>query len=265
MNEAAAQRLLNHLMGIIEQIVYFPSRSLKQIRTLPANEEYEAIYSYNRMEHHSTAQETIHQLIEKQVIKTPDRVALECGEQALTYHELNKKVNQLAWSLRKMGVKEESLVGIMVNCSMEMVIGSLAILKAGGAYLPIDPSYPLDRKEYIVRDSGIELLLTVSPLNETTSLPCSMICIEDEQWYAGEASNPRTSVVPGNLAYCIYTSGTTGNPKGVLLEHRNIVGYLKWAAKTYVKNENSNFPLYSSLGFDLTVTSLFTPLLLDIP
>ncbi|WP_179090402.1 non-ribosomal peptide synthetase/type I polyketide synthase [Paenibacillus sp. FSL R7-0337] len=261
LNEAAAQRLLNHLMGIIEQIVYFPSRSLKQIRTLPANEEYEAIYSYNRMEHHSTAQETIHQLIEKQVIKTPDRVALECGEQALTYHELNKKVNQLAWSLRKMGVKEESLVGIMVNCSMEMVIGSLAILKAGGAYLPIDPSYPLDRKEYIVRDSGIELLLTVSPLNETTSLPCSMICIEDEQWYAGEASNPRTSVVPGNLAYCIYTSGTTGNPKGVLLEHRNIVGYLKWAAKTYVKNENSNFPLYSSLGFDLTVTSLFTPLI----
>ncbi len=142
-----------------------------------------------------------------------------------------------------------------------MVIACLAVLKAGGAYVPVDPDYPPERIEYLLQDSGVNLPLTEDIEGLVYSYDGVKIDITDQSLYQGNDSNLVKHYGPQDIAYCIYTSGTTGRPKGVLVKHLGLENYISWAAEQYVRGDNRDFALYTSLSFDLTVTSIFTPLI----
>lgn len=203
----------------------------------------------------------IFELFEDQVEKTPNNIALELGGKKLTYKDLNEKSNQLARKLRARHINSESLVGIMLKHSFEMVIGIMAVLKAGGAYVPIDSEYPKERINYILSDTKIKLLLTMSGTMISEQYNGETIYLDDSALFEGDTSNLLCKNTSSDLAYVIYTSGSTGKPKGVMVTHYGLANYIKWANKVYVNGETLNFPLYSSISFDLTVTSIYTPLI----
>ena len=145
---------------------------------------------------------------------------------ALSYRELNERANQLARYLQRSGVGSEVLVGILMQRSVEMIVAVLGILKAGGAYVPLDPTYPLERLAFMVRDSGLQMLLTQERLGEVAGEYAGETLSLNEQWdsIAGESTeNLASSVQPESLAYVIYTSGSTGRPKGVMIQQRSVI------------------------------------------
>jgi amino acid adenylation domain-containing protein len=205
-----------------------------------------------------------HQLFEQQVERDPDAIAVVFNEQRLSYRELNQRANQIAHYLRRLGVGPDRLVGVCLQRSPEMVAGLLGVWKAGGAYVPLDPSYPQERLSFMVEDAAVQVLLTekrcehlFSPAHEKT------VCL-DSDWptIAQESqSNLDSRSTPSNLAYVMYTSGSTGTPKGAMILQSGLVNYLTWAIKTYGVKAGGAVPVHSSISFDLTVTSLYTPLL----
>ena len=176
-------------------------------------------------------QECIHQLFEQQVERTPQVIAVIQEQEQISYESLNEKANQLAHYLQQQGISPEKLVGICVERSVEMVIVLLGILKAGGGYVPLDPQYPPERLEYMIRDTQMSVIVTqsylVDKLAQNLSQDITIICIDrDWQQISQQASeNPSTEVKSENLAYAIYTSGSTGQPKGVMIEHRSVVKF----------------------------------------
>jgi amino acid adenylation domain-containing protein len=205
-----------------------------------------------------------HEMFETQVARTPGAVAVVCGEIDLSYRQLNERANQLAHELARLGVGPDSLVGICIDRSPEMVVAILATLKAGGAYVPLDPTYPQDRLAFMLNDAKVSVLLTQSNLIEM--LPRFVgphLCL-DTDWNLidrNSIDNPTTRVAPDNLAYVIYTSGSTGQPKGAMITHRGLTNYLNWATDDYAVAGGCGAPVHSSISFDLTVTSLFAPLM----
>ena len=171
---------------------------------------------------------TIAQLFEQQVARTPDSVAVVSAGRSLTYRELDQRSNRLARHLQQLGVRPESLVGIAVERSVEMMVGLLAILKAGGAYVPMDPSYPVQRIALMIEDSEAQVILaTESTRSRLGKSAGRVVSIDgDAEAIAGNGTHPVSSAATGqNLAYVIYTSGSTGKPKGVMIEHHNVVNF----------------------------------------
>jgi amino acid adenylation domain-containing protein len=205
-----------------------------------------------------------HDLFERQVALTPDAVAVVFKEQRLTYRELNQRANQVAHHLRARGIAPESLVGVSLERSPELVIGLLGVWKAGGAYVPLDPAYPPERLAFMVDDSGIRLLLTEERCRHLFPSAADMTICLDSDWetVAREANeNPSAGASPSNLAYVMYTSGSTGRPKGAMILHRGLVNYLCWAIEAYGVEAGGSVPVHTSVSFDLTVTSLYPALL----
>ncbi|MBD8498539.1 amino acid adenylation domain-containing protein [Paenibacillus arenosi] len=202
-------------------------------------------------------------LFEEQVLKTPHQVALRFEETVLTYSQLNERANQVARKLQHKGVAIGTKVGIMASHSLEMVIGILAIIKAGAAYVPIDASYPVERINYMVADSAVQIILTndANIAENDYAFSGKYVLLTNADLYTGESANLELTISPNDLVYMIYTSGSTGLPKGVMIEHRGLVNYIWWAKQQYVKHDHEVFALYSSISFDLTVTSIFTPLI----
>ena len=205
----------------------------------------------------------IHQLFEQQVQKTPSAVAVSFEEQSLTYGELNARANQLAHYLSKIGVKPETLVGICVERSLEMIIGLLGILKAGGAYLPLDPAYPKERLEFMVEDAQISVWVTQEKLR--THLPLSnidTICLDKDEPTLSQQSkhNPKYAVNIENLAYILYTSGSTGLPKGVLIPHKALANLATVEIELFNLQPSSRVIQFASLNFDVSVSEIFTTL-----
>ncbi|MCA9947867.1 MAG: AMP-binding protein, partial [Anaerolineales bacterium] len=160
------------------------------------------------------------------------------------------------------GIEPDTLVGVCLDRSIEMLVAILGILKAGGAYLPIEPAYPQERVTFMLEDANVPLVLTTTQIANQLSINTRTLCLDSEQHLANESwENPPHSATAENLAYCIYTSGSTGKPKGTLIEHRHVVNYLTWAVEAYRVAEGSGAPVNTSISFDATVTSLFTPLL----
>jgi amino acid adenylation domain-containing protein len=205
-----------------------------------------------------------HHLFERQAARTPDAVAVVSKDGRLTYRELNERANQVAHFLRRNGVGPETLVGVCLERSLELVIGLLGVWKAGGAYIPLDPAYPTERLSFMVGDAGIRVLLTESKCRGLfPSSSVAVVCLDDD-WpsLAREiTANPSTDVSPANLAYVMYTSGSTGQPKGAMILHAGLVNYLCWAIETYAVEPGASVPVHSSIAFDLTVTSLYPALL----
>jgi amino acid adenylation domain-containing protein len=202
-------------------------------------------------------------LFESQVERTPDAVAVAGVDGTLSYRVLNDSANQLAGALIELGVGPEVLVGVCMRRSPELLIALLGVLKAGGAYLPLDPEYPVARLSFMLEDAGAPVLLTHAPLLD--SLPgheAKVICVDRQQLaQAGPCDNPPQRTEPDSLAYLMYTSGSTGQPKGILVPQRGLVNYLTWCLAAYPVSTGSGAPVHSSIAFDLTVTSLFVPLL----
>jgi|GEM_PF-937530 len=206
----------------------------------------------------------VHELFQDQANHHPDHLAVEFEGQRLTYRELNERANQVANYLRRLGVTAEVRVGILMERSLELIVGLWGVLKAGGAYVPFDPASPEARLRFMLEDAGVQVILSQEKLSRRLSgSQVTMICLDsDWQRIATESSiSPVNETVAENLVYVIYTSGSTGRPKGVMISHQGLVNYLSWSTREYAVAEGKGTLVHSPLGFDLTVTSLLSPLL----
>ncbi|MEO5976060.1 MAG: AMP-binding protein [Chryseolinea sp.] len=202
--------------------------------------------------------ETIVSLFAKQVDKTPDSVALKFGEKILTYLELDVESGRVAALLIQKGVKNEEVIGLFVDPSIEAIIGMLAIQKAGCAYLPMDIDYPPERIRYTIQDSGIRIVLCSAQQSSTVNDQCETLCFEDVD---DEAEPSSVTIKPSDLCYVIYTSGSTGNPKGVMIEHRNVVRLFFNDAFQFDFGPRDVWMLFHSHCFDFSVWEIYGALL----
>jgi len=273
LEEATVRRMLGHLRQLLEDIAQKPNGSVGAARLLTEGERKELIEQYNPVTHASVDSglpldggATLHQLFEQQVARRPEAVSLTCDGVSLTYAQVNARANRIARRLIEHGVKPETLVGLCLDRSNEIVIAILAILKSGGAYLPIDLAYPPDRLAFMLEDAQAPVLLTQREL--TSKLPATkarVLRIEDvldasSADRSDEANLPATSG-PDNLAYVIYTSGTTGTPKGSLITHRNVARLFPATESWYRFNEQDSWTLFHSCAFDFSVWEIWGALL----
>ncbi len=205
---------------------------------------------------------SLHEMIEAQVERTPNAPAVWYEGEFLSYAELNSKANQLAHHLQSLGVRPESLVGICMERSFAMVIGLLGILKAGAAYVPFDSSYPAKRLSFLLQDSGVPVLLVQDTLSASFDSQRLMVTLDAEcrTLQNDNRANPKTAVLPDNLAYMIYTSGSTGKPKGVMVEHRQVCNQLLWAGEALQLSSRDRVLQKASFSFDASILEIFLPL-----
>ncbi|MCP4147037.1 MAG: amino acid adenylation domain-containing protein, partial [bacterium] len=170
--------------------------------------------------------------------------------------ELNRRTQYMANRLKEKGAGHDTIVGIMVERSLEMILGILAILKAGGAYLPIDPGYPEDRINFILKDSSAALLLTVRPLAEKNSFHKSTLYLDRMQQEDPGDINGISTAAPAQLAYIIYTSGSTGTPKGVMIDHYSVINRLNWMQRNYPIGGSDVILQKTTYVFDVSVWEL---------
>lgn len=209
----------------------------------------------------------VHELIEEQVTKTPEAIALIIGNQHLSYTALNTQANQLAHYLIATGVKPEARVAICLEHSFNLVIALVAILKAGGAYVPVDPESPIERIVAKFAEGEPVVLLTQHSL-QTQFADINIPLINLDATHCPWADHPRTNIraetiglTPKNLAYIIYTSGSTGTPKGVMIEHRNVVNFLTTTAVKPGLSKNDTVLAFTTIAFDIAISELLLPLI----
>jgi amino acid adenylation domain-containing protein/non-ribosomal peptide synthase protein (TIGR01720 family) len=273
LEETTIRRMLGHLRQLLEDVAENPNVSVGAVRLLTEAERKELVEEYNPAAPAPVSSglpldggATLHQLFEQQVTRRPEAVALTCDGLSLTYAQVNARANRVARRLVEYGVKPETLVGLCLDRTNEIVIAILAILKSGGAYLPIDLAYPPDRLAFMLEDAQAPVLLTQREL--TTKLPSTkarVLCIEDVLETSlpdgSDETNLPPTAGPDNLAYVIYTSGTTGKPKGSLITHRNVARLFPATESWYRFNEQDSWTLFHSCAFDFSVWEIWGALL----
>lgn len=200
---------------------------------------------------------TMHQLFEKQVVQTPNAIAIMFNNKTMSYIQLNNKANCIAHILREKGVGPDKVVGILAERSFEMIVGIFGILKAGGAYLPICPTNPIKRIDYMLKQSNVNFLLTHRKLQDNINFNGDIINLDSEHLYIDNKKNLPLINSSRNLAYIIFTSGSTGNPKGTMIEHRSLINRLNWMQKKYSINSNDVLIQKTPFGFDVSVWEIF--------
>ena len=263
-DDGTITRLLGHFQTLLEGIISNPEARVSQLSLLTKFEKQQLLGDWNNIHENYLQDKCIHQLFEEQVERTPHNVAVVFENNSLTYQQLNTRANQLAHYLQELGVKPDTLVGICVERSLEMIVGILGILKAGGAYVPLDPEYPQERLNFMLEDSQVKVLVTQAKLVE--SIPqhqAQLICLDTdwEKIAQNITSNPESGVKPDNLTYIIYTSGSTGKPKGVLVNHANVVRLFAATDSWYHFNSNDVWTLFHSYAFDFSVWEMWGALL----
>ncbi|HLK61110.1 MAG TPA: amino acid adenylation domain-containing protein, partial [Chthonomonadaceae bacterium] len=257
------ERLLDHFHALLEGIVADPEQQTSRLPLLSEAESHQLLVEFNATQA-PIPPICLHHLIEQQVQRTPQGIAVVFEQQSLTYAELNARANQLAHFLRAQGVTPETCVGVCAERSIEMVVGLLGILKAGAAYLPLDPAYPYQRLEHMVQDARLSLVLTQHALKEKLPDALEHVFCLDTEWdhlQQQPGHNPDTEVTPDNLAYVIYTSGSTGKPKGAGNTHRGIVNRLLWMQHAYALTPQDRVLQKTPYSFDVSVWEFFWPLL----
>ncbi|MEO0409652.1 MAG: amino acid adenylation domain-containing protein, partial [Cyanobacteria bacterium P01_A01_bin.135] len=256
-DETRIQRMLDHFQTLLQSAIAAPDCRLADLSLLCPAERHRLLVEWNQTQAPLPAQ-SVHQRFEAQAAATPEAIAV-ITDQPLTYRELNHRANQLAHTLQAQGIGPESLVGLYLHRSADLMVALLGVLKAGAAYLPIDPNLPAERVRFILDDAQVARVVTagLKPPDGPPVLDLADGALE------APSHNPAIPVEPENLAYVIYTSGSTGRPKGTLLTHQGLSNYLSWAARTY--KTDGGAPVQSSIGFDATITSLFVPLLTGQP
>lgn len=254
-DDSTIKRMLGHFQTLLESIVADPEQRIADLSFLSHTERHQLLVEWNNTRVDYPQDRCIHQLFEAQVEQIPDAIALVFEDKQMTYQELNKRSNQLAHYLQKLGVGEDVLVGLCGD-RLDMVIGMLGILKAGGAYVPLDPSYPPERLSFMLADAQISIILTQEQyLNRLERQNIPLICL-DKDWEAisqESAENPQSNVTANNLAYVIYTSGSTGKPKGVEIEHRGLLNLVFWHQKTFAVSPIDRVTQIAGVAFDACI------------
>jgi aspartate racemase len=258
-DKATIEQMLGHYQKLLESIVANPNRPLSDLAMLGSQEEHQLLVEWNDTQREYSSDKCIHQLFEQQAQNTPDSTAVVFANQALTYRQLNRRANQLARYLQRIGIGPEALVGICMDRSPEMVVGLLGILKAGGAYVPLDPGYPQERLKFMIDDTAVPVLLTHTRLLDKLPKHGARLLCLDREWDAisresDENLPPQTS--PENLAYVMYTSGSTGKPKGVEIPHRGITRLVDGAEYAEF-NSSQVFLQLAPISFDASTFELW--------
>ncbi|MFY0528921.1 amino acid adenylation domain-containing protein [Archangium gephyra] len=260
---AAVGQVLEHLRTLMGSLAARPEAPLAAVPMLKAEERNRLLVEWNATRTEYPRHASIHELFEEQVARRPESVAVEYEGQRLTYAELNRRANQVARHLRRLGVVEGSRVGLCAGRSLEMVVATLGILKAGGAYVPLDPGYPSERLAFMLEDTALAVLL-VQPELLSKLPPSSAKVVELEpSWAAfaqesGESLGERVS--PASLAYIMYTSGSTGRPKGVCVPHRAVVRLVKGSSFVEM-SEREVYLQFAPISFDAATLELWGALL----
>jgi amino acid adenylation domain-containing protein len=263
------EQMARHYVGLLEAALAQPEAPVQRLDILGPEERRRVLEGFNATGR-AVAEATLPALFEAQVARTPETIAVVCGEESLSYGELNARANRLAHYLMGQGVGPESLVGIALERSVEMVVGLLAVLKAGGAYVPLDPDYPQARLAHMLADADPALVLSAEWLRARLPASAKVLSLDGPGLQAlltqAPAHDPSDSertapLLASHPAYVIYTSGSTGAPKGVVVAHQELTRYLAWAGELYEAEHGLGAPLNSPLAFDATITGLYVPLL----
>jgi amino acid adenylation domain-containing protein/non-ribosomal peptide synthase protein (TIGR01720 family) len=259
-DRSTAVRWLSHLGSLLEAAVAEPERPLSELSMLGDAEVWQLLGEWARDDLASVEGACVHELFEEWAQRTPDAIAAVFESQYLTYGELDERAERLAIHLEDLGVGRESRVGLHLDPSLEMLVGLLAVLKAGGAYVPISAQFPRERQAFIFQDAAIRVLLTES--RRATDLPDfagTVICLDRDPMMAegGRLRRLQCSPLAANAAYVIYTSGSTGRPKGVVVEHRQIVEYVRGVRERLAFTPGLRCALVLPIAFDASKTILF--------
>jgi amino acid adenylation domain-containing protein len=265
------QRMLGHLERVLEQVSANADVRISELELMGSEERRRLLYEWNDTAVEYPRGQCIHELFEEQVSKTPDAVAAVYEGESLSYGELNRRANQLAHHLIGRGVGPEDIVGICLQRSVEMVVALLGVVKAGAAYLPLDPEYPADRLEFMLKDADPVCVLTGRERG-VWSVPqgVELIDLGEEEVKAGlrrsAGDNPtnaqrRCGLLPQHPVYVIYTSGSTGRPKAVLNTHQGLVNRISWMQQAYVLGAEDRVLQKTPYSFDVSVWEFFWPLL----
>jgi amino acid adenylation domain-containing protein len=259
-------RMLRHFEVLLEGIVDDPDRRMSELPLL-ANEDVEQLRAWNDTEHEYSADRSVAQLLEDRAARTPEAPAFLYGSETIAYGELNRRANRLAHHLHALGVGPEVLVAVCLDRSVEAVVAILGVLKAGGAYLPLDPRYPLARLRYMLEDAHVAVLLTDGAHASAFDFDGTVVRVDADRSSIDEraASSPTSRYDPEHLAYAIYTSGSTGAPKGVAVNHRQILNRLAWMWSEYPFREHEVCAQKTALSFVDSIWELFGGLLQGVP
>jgi amino acid adenylation domain-containing protein/FkbM family methyltransferase len=247
---------------LLEEVVEDPDRPIGELLLLDEAERASLLAAGN-LDAVEFPSSTIHELFEAQAARTPERVAVTCEGDSLTYAELNERANRVANRLRALGVGPETPVALLLERSLDLVVAVLAVLKAGGGYVPLDPESPAERLAFVLEDTHAPVLVTQRRLVERIpEHEGAVLCLDSDPAIARESTaNPEPSAVPGNLAYVIYTSGSTGRPKGVMVEHRNVARLFAATDQWFRFGPDGVWTLLHSYAFDFSVWELWGALL----
>ncbi len=270
LERASVERIAGYYRNLLTDAVANPETAVSKLPLLFENERKQLLVEWNATAAEFPAAKCLHELFEEQAARVPERVAVRCGEVAISYRELNERANQLAYYLRKHGVGPDRPVGLCLERSAETMVAVLAILKAGGAYVPLNPDNPAARLQQQL--SGAAAVITESKLAAQISAAVGqdasihVLVLDGDQalWASEPKTNPSANTNPENLVYVIYTSGSTGVPKGVAVRHRNLVNYADFITKRLELQkypEGLQFATVSTLGADLGNTCIYPALI----
>ncbi|MBK8021003.1 MAG: amino acid adenylation domain-containing protein [Chloroflexi bacterium] len=260
-------RAIRHFLAVFDACLADPEIEIGRIDLLTADEQARLIEDFNATAHPDPEAKTVVQRFEAQAAHTPDHIAASLGEQTLTFAAVNGAANALAVDLRAAGAGVGTLIPLCMDHSLELVVALMAILKTGAAYVPLDPLHPPERARVILNDLGRTPVVVTQPHLADRFRDAAAVVLEADlppvavSRTLAPRTNPPAAAGPGDLAYVIYTSGSTGTPKGVMVEHGGLANYLNWAQRFYTGGQPTTFAFFSSMAFDLTVTSIFVPLI----
>jgi amino acid adenylation domain-containing protein/non-ribosomal peptide synthase protein (TIGR01720 family) len=256
-----AERMLSHYVNILDAVADNADVRLSRIDLLSAEERRHLLLDFNKTGLFYDRNLTIDQLFQLQALRTPDSVAAVWENKHYSYKDLDMKSSRFAASLRKKGVVPGTIVGVMVTRSFDMIVALLGVMKAGAAYLPIDPDYPADRIEYMLADSGAQILLTEAELSNNVKCNATTLFIHDESLYQEEEPGRGFRLhTAKHHAYVIYTSGSTGNPKGVMITHQAVHNFIKAMAEEIDFNPGKSILGLTTISFDIFVLETWVPL-----
>jgi len=258
------RRMAHHFHTVLEGIVSNPDQRLSELPLLSPAESHQLLTEWNNTRTDYPRDSQLHHLFEAQAERTPNATGVVFGDEQLTYRELNRRANQLAHHLVKLGVGPDVLVGIFVDRSLEMVVGLLGILKAGGAYVPLDPAFPAERIAFMVQDSEVAVLLTQRHLVDSIPDNRAKVVVLDADWNEiakEDTDNPVDRGNAENLAYVIYTSGSTGKPKGVQIPHGAVVNFMTSMRQAPGMIEADRLLSVTTLSFDIAGLEIYLPLI----
>ncbi len=263
-NHDLQEKAVGQFIRLLDALLEDPDQPITDVDLL-SKEEREALVSrYNDTETSLPKNNTVIGLLKEQTALTPGAVAILDGGREMTYGELDQRSDRLAGYLQKRGVDKGMIVGVFMERSPELIVALISILKTGAAFVPIDSSFPEGRISYILDDCGAPIVLTQNIFK--SQLPQGKFDIISLDTIADQVTDDLPALTESmansrSLAYVIYTSGSTGRPKGVMIEHGSLLNYLCWARKKYMHDGPHDFPLYSTVAADLTITSIFLPLI----